>query len=61
MRSELTFSYDFGPSDALDRRLRSEIVPEQVRSHPPPAVFCGFWALGGEPARRGTGGLTADT
>ena len=50
-----------GPSDALALRLCSEIVPEGVREHPLAMVFHGVWALGGEPARRGTGGLIADT
>ena len=50
-----------GPPDALALRLCSEIIPEQVRSHPHHMVFCGVFAVGGEPARRGTDWLTADT
>ena len=49
------------PSDALALRLCSEIVQGQVRATPPLWFFHGLFALGGEFARRGTGGLTADT
>ena len=58
---ELMFSDVLGPSDALAVRLCSEIVHGQVRIHPPGRLFYRVFALGGEPARRGTGGLTADT
>ena len=50
-----------GPSDALALRLCSEIVHGQVRMQRPLVVFHGLFALGGEPARRGTVGLAADT
>ena len=61
VRSERTFSNVLGASGALALRLCSEIVHGQVRSHPPVGFFHGVFALGGEPARRGTDGLTADT
>ena len=61
MRSELTFSNVLGASGALALRLCSEIAQRQVRRHPPLMVFRRFFALGGEPTRRGADGLTADT
>ena len=60
-RSELTFSEDSGPSDALALLMCSEIVQEQVRVDVKFAVFLSFRAWGGEPERRGTRTFIADT
>ena len=46
-RSELTFSEDSGPSDALARRLCCEIVQRPVKLDPKFRVFQGFRAQGG--------------
>ena len=61
MRSELTFSSVLGPSDALALRLCSEIAQGHGKGDPHLMVFPGVFAEGGEPTRRGTVGLTADT
>ena len=60
-RSELTFSYVLGPSNALAARLCCQIAQGPVELDPRSVVFYRFLALGGEPLRRGYKDLIPDT